>query len=129
MHEHGNKDRGLVRRAAIHSPRTHLPDELREAEDGPVVEDWVIEDVGHHPGQGIEGAPTGQLLPTELEAEASVVQAADGQRELQQVVLVFRLVPPSLQSHQERTACERQGGISASLRKRRLLPRVEQLVP
>lgn len=92
----------------------YLADEVPEAEDGPVVEHRVIEDIGQHPGKG-EAEAGGQPLPAELEAEAGVVQAADGQRELQQVVLVFRLVPPSLQSRQERTACECQGGTSPRL--------------
>ena len=124
--EHVKKDRGLICKTPIQPPGTHLSDELREAEDGPVVEDGVIEDVGQHPGQGVEGAPSRQLLPAELEAEAGVVQAANGQRELQQVVLIFGLVPPSLQSRQERTAREWQGGTSSNLRGRRFLPRVEQ---
>lgn len=90
------------------------------------MEDRVIEDIGQHPGKG-EGAPSGQPLPAELEAEAGVVQAANGQRELQQVVLVFCLVPPSLQSHQERTACECQGRTSSLLMGRTVLPQEEQL--
>lgn len=89
------------------------------------MEDGVVEDVGHHPGQGVEGAPAGQLLPAELEAEAGVVEAADGQRELQQVVLVFRLVPPSLQSRRERTAREWQGGTWPSLHGRGFLLQAE----
>lgn len=105
----------------------YLSDELREAEDGPVVEDGVIEDIGHHPGKGVGGVLSGQLPPAELEAEAGVVQAANGQRELQQVVLVFCLVPPSLQSHKERMTREWQGGTPSSLLGRRSLPKVEQL--
>lgn len=90
------------------------------------MEDRVIEDIGQHPGKG-EGAAGGRPRPAALEAEAGVVQAANGQRELQQVVLVFCLVPPSLQSHQERTARECRGGTSPRLLGRTVLPQEEQL--
>lgn len=69
------------------------------------MEDWVVKDIGQHPGKGVGSPGRGQLLPAELKAEAGVVQAADRERELQQVVLVLRLVPPSLQS-QKRTTFE-----------------------
>lgn len=93
------------------------------------MEDGVVEDVGHHPGEGVEGALGRQLLPAQLEAEAGVVQAADRQRELQQVVLVLRLVPASLQRQKERRTLECQGQTSPSLRGRRSLPRAEQRSP
>lgn len=110
----------------IQSPHgLYLGDELWEAEDGPVVEDGVIEDVGHQPGKGVEAVLS--LLPAELEAEAGVVQATHGQRELQQVVLVLRLVPPPLQSHKKRTTLECQGGMPSGPLGRRPLPQREQL--
>lgn len=109
--DHSNKDRSIIAETPIQSPKgSHLCDELREAEDGPVVEDWVVEDIGHHPGKGAEGALSRRLLPAELQAGAGVVQAANGQCELQQVVLIFRLVPPSLQSHKETTTLSGKEG-------------------
>lgn len=103
----------------------YLGDELRVAEDGPVVENRVIEDVGHQPGEGVEAVLS--LLPAELEAEAGVVQATHSQRELQQVVLIFCLVPPSLQSHKKKMALECQGGMPSGPLGKRPLPQKEQL--
>ena len=125
--DHINKDRSITgRNAHAILERLYLRDELREAEDGPVVEDWVVEDVGEHPGEGVEGPLGRRGLPAQLQAEAGVVQTAHGQRELQQVVLVLGLVPPSLRSHKERTTLECQAQPS-NLRGRRSLPQAERL--
>lgn len=70
------------------------------------MEDGIVEDVGQQPREGVGGALGRQGLPAQLQAEAGVVQAADGERELQQVILILCLVPPSLQEQQEGTACE-----------------------
>ncbi|KAL0608826.1 hypothetical protein AAY473_021110 [Plecturocebus cupreus] len=111
--DRSNNHKGLTYRIPIPSPSgLYLSDELREAEDRPVVEDWIIKDIGQHPGKG-GGTCSGQLLPAELQAEAGVVEAANRQRELQQVVLVFRFVPPSLQNQKERTIFEWPEGTSS----------------
>lgn len=78
------------------------------------MEDWIIKDIGQHPEKGVGGRCSRQLLPAELQAEAGVVEAANGQGELQQVVLVFCLVPPSLQNQKERTTSQWPAGTSSS---------------
>lgn len=70
------------------------------------MEDRIIEDVGQQPREGIGGRLSRRRLPAQLQAEAGVVQAADSECELQQVILVLCLVPPSLQERQEGTTCE-----------------------
>lgn len=65
------------------SPRgLYLSEELREVEDGPIVEDRVIEDIGQQPREGIGGALGRRRLPAQLQAEAGVEEAAHGQREM-----------------------------------------------
>lgn len=78
------------------SPVPYLFEELWEVEDRPIVEDRIIEDVGQHPRKGVGGTCGRQLLPTKLQAEAGIVQTADSQCELQQVVLTVSLIPPPL---------------------------------
>lgn len=65
------------------------------------MEDRIIEDIGQQPREGKAGTLGGRRLPAQLQAEAGVVQAANCERELQQVVLALCLVPPSLQKRQE----------------------------
>ena len=128
MSDLSNEDRGVTgRNTRAILERLYLCEELREAEDRPVVEDWVVEDVGKHPGEGVEGPLGWRGLPAQLQAEAGVVETAHGQRELQQVVLGLRLVPPSLRSHKERTTLECRGQTPSSLWGRKALPRAEQL--
>ena len=128
MSDLSNKDRGITgRNTRAILERLYLCEELREAEDRPVVEDRVVEDVGKHPGERVEGPLGWRGLPAQLQAEAGVVETAHGQRELQQVVLGLRLVPPSLRSHKERTTLECRGQTPSSLWGRRALPRAEQL--
>lgn len=70
------------------------------------MEDRIIEDIGEQPREGTGGSLGGRRLPAQLQAKAGVVQAANSERELQQVILVLCLVPPSLQERQEGTVCE-----------------------
>lgn len=70
------------------------------------MEDGVVEDVGQQPREGGGGALGRRRLPAQLQAEAGIVQAADSQCELQQVILIFCLVPLPLQKQQEGMACE-----------------------
>lgn len=52
-------------------------------EDVSVVEDRMIKDIGPQPREGIGDLLDRQRLPTQLQAEAGVVQAANSQCELQ----------------------------------------------
>lgn len=72
------------------------------------MEDGIIEDVGQQPRVGMGGTLRRwsrlcrRRLPAQLQAEAGVVQAANSERKLEQVILVLCLVPPSLQERRER---------------------------
>lgn len=74
----------------------YLLTEFIKIHKGSIVECRIIKHICQHPGEWV-GWLLGRCMPAVLQAEASAEEAADRHSEEQQIILIFSVVPLSLQ--------------------------------